>query len=682
MALPAQHAGETLAGDSLKSGDPERDAFPVTPTADAVARLGAVGAVLGLVGRSLVLSEGYASFIDHNAIAGYERRSLVANVLIGAATPVLAALVWLAFWRRRAVPPLVLTARLASPLLLLLVLPMLLAYRHWRFDPLPFLVVLGVLTLAGERLVRDALDAIPPSITRVLRERADEISPQTRRLAPLVTVVTLGAAYSVWAIYFTLMNHRRLCTSGFDLGIYDNLLYNALHGHFYRSPTLYGPDGGNYLANHAEFAMLLFLPFYALHPGPEILLVLQGLLFGMAAVPLFLFARTQIPRWSAVVVAVSYLLYAPLHGPNFYDFHWLPCAMFFHFWLYYAIAKDRRWLIFAMIVLLFAVREDIAVGLTVLGIFLTLSGARPRLGLVIAGSSVAWFVIDKFGIMMHAGTWWFAEMYKELIPEDERGYGAVIKTLLINPTYVVSTLLRADKVAYALHLFVPLALLPARRAALLLLASPGFFFTLLTTQYSPTTSITFQYPTHWIPYLFAATVLSLMLLSRGDRGPNPRRAAVFALAFGVVCHSYAFGAILQPNTMVGGVKRIQFYMTPDDEKDYRDLNEIIGLIPLGASVAATEQECPHVSTRLTAYTLDHHHGDADYLLVNEHHVGRDARPRITEALQRDPYGLVRHIGRFYLLGLNDPHPLTRADFEGMHLDPNVFTQGQRQGQRP
>jgi hypothetical protein len=32
---------------------------------------------------------------------------------------------------------------------------------------------------------------------------------------------------------------------------------------------------------------------------------------------LYLFATTQIPRWSAVVVAYAYLLYAPLHGPNF-----------------------------------------------------------------------------------------------------------------------------------------------------------------------------------------------------------------------------------------------------------------------------------------------------------------------------------------------------------------------------
>ena len=36
----------------------------------------------------------------------------------------------------------------------------------------------------------------------------------------------------------------------------------------------------------------------------------------------------------AVTVAFAYLMFAPLHGPNFYDFHWMPLAVFFHFLLY------------------------------------------------------------------------------------------------------------------------------------------------------------------------------------------------------------------------------------------------------------------------------------------------------------------------------------------------------------
>ena len=44
---------------------------------------------------------------------------------------------------------------------------------------------------------------------------------------------------------------------------------------------------------------------------------------GFAAVPLYLFASTQLSRPMAAVLAIAYLFFPPLHGPNFYDFHLL-----------------------------------------------------------------------------------------------------------------------------------------------------------------------------------------------------------------------------------------------------------------------------------------------------------------------------------------------------------------------
>jgi uncharacterized membrane protein len=213
--------------------------------------------------------------------------------------------------------------------------------------------------------------------------------------------------------------------------------------------------------------------------------------------------------------------------------------------------------------------------------------------------------------------------------------------------------------------------LPLRRPAFLLLGFPGFFFTLLTTDYPATISIAFQYTTHWIPYMFAASVLFLMLLTRGRGGSSARRAALFALAFGVAFHSYVFGAILQRDTFVGGFSRIRFAMSDADRTEYADLERIIREIPIEASVAATDPESPHISTRLTAYSLDHHHGDADYLLVNKQHVGGIGQTNLGEAFDRSFYGLVDHIGDFYLFEKGHPNPQTDAAVGEIHLDPDA-----------
>ncbi|HEU4535074.1 MAG TPA: DUF2079 domain-containing protein, partial [Polyangiaceae bacterium] len=542
----------------MRSGPPAPHAGP--PWAELARSLGllaAVGASLAVAARLIAGGQG-ASFFARNVAAAPERQGLLVALAAGAAV---AAGVGLVLLRAGGVEALRRTAAVASPLVVVSLLPTLFSNQAWHDQPLPYLVALGAAVVTFEACMRHAQAAVPPELTLRLERAA--AGPAARRLArfgPPALVLAAAAGYALFAGYYSILTHRRLGTAAYDLGIYDNLMYNALHGQFFRSPVLFGPDGGNYIAGHAEFGMLLFLPLYAIAPRSETLLGLQAALLGFAAVPLYLFARTQIPRWSAAVVACVYLLYAPLHGPNFYDFHWLPLAIFFLFWFFYAVAEGRFWLGAAAAVVLYLIREDVGVGLAVFGAFLLLTGARPRAGALLAVVSAAWFVVDKFVIMPRAGTWWFADLYKGLMGEGERGYGSVIRTVLTNPAYLVVTLCKEAKLTYALHLLAPLAFLPLRRAALLGLALPGFFFTLMTTEYAPTVSISFQYTTHWIPYLMLAVVLALRALT-ADGGRRRRRAALAAALFGTVSHSYIFGALLQHENFVGGFQRIVFRST-------------------------------------------------------------------------------------------------------------------------
>jgi uncharacterized membrane protein len=189
-----------------------------------------------------------------------------------------------------------------------------------------------------------------------------------------------------------------------------------------------------------------------------------------------------------------------------------------------------------------------------------------------------------------------------------------------------------------------------RKPYLALLALPGFFFTLMTTEYKPTIQISFQYTTHWIPYLFGGTVIALHLLSRREHGVVLRRAALGALCFTLLSHSYIFGAILQRDTFVGGFARIQFAMTEREKERHAELMSMVALIPPDASVAATDNDVPHMSARRTVFTLRMHHGDADYLLINRQstNFGR-TRENIRKAFDTNNYGLVARGPKWYFL---------------------------------
>jgi uncharacterized membrane protein len=244
--------------------------------------------------------------------------------------------------------------------------------------------------------------------------------------------------------------------------------------------------------------------------------------------------------------------------------------------------------------------------------------------------------------MAHAGTWWFQNIYNDLFADGESSYGSVMKTIVSNPVYFLSTLNRENKVQYALNMLAPLAFLPVRRLSTALFILPGFFFTIMTSNYAPVLQTSFQYTTHWIPYLFLAVVVGLVLLE-SRQGPRARQAAVVTIAVAVLCHSYCFGALLQHDRFVGGFSQVQFTMSPADKQRYADLRALVAMIPPTASVAATEQETPHISTRKDAYPLRWPPGAVDYILVGRSHVW-GAQDALNAAFRLSAYGLVAERG--------------------------------------
>jgi uncharacterized membrane protein len=616
----------------------------------ALGILGGVSASLAnLVATFVVVDK--KPFYLHNKLDPANRASLWLLMLAGVVGTVLPLLGLVLFSRGRAAPAIVRLADRVCPLIIAGLLPSLFAYEIWSSQPLTYLMLLSFSVLLTEQLVTRWVRGLPELGRSWARVRS---FPRLGRWLPLTIVIAAAIGYAVFFSYYTLLNHRRFGTSAFDLGINVNWCFNALHGRPFRCTVLFGPDGGNFLAGHAIFAMFLWLPFYAIHPGPEMFLIYQSVMCGIAAIPLYLLAKQLLPRAGAVVVALAYLLFAPLHGPNFYDFHELPVALPFHFLLYLAVAKERyRWVPLLTIVL-YAHREDVSVGLTILGIFLMLSGVRPKVGAALALISPLVFVAIKFVLMPAMGSWWFAGIYKDLQPAGSDGYGPVVQTILINPAYALSTLLREEKLVYFLHLFAPLVFLPLRKPALVLLALPGFFFTLMTTGYPPTVSIAFQYTTHWIPYLFLATVLSLRVI-RDTLGPERQWGAIAALALGIASHSTTFGAVIQHDTFIGGFQRVVFEESAREKKLYADFMKLVAMIPQAASVAATEHESPHVSARMNSYTIRGGHGDADYLLLRQN----ESTDMAGDAFRRNKYGLVGRVGNtFFLFKKNHDSPDT------------------------
>lgn len=604
------------------------------------------------------------SFLMQNTLSAPSRRTLLLAILAGGCLPLAVVAAVMRKRGRQALPSIERAADILAPGLLLGFLPVLFNVSLSQLNKLLYLLVLGAFGLVAVPLLRRSLSTLAagpsPRLGEALARRLRALRPSPHVLIFLL-VVAGAAAYTGYFSFYTIRNHHRLVTTAFDLGIHDNLMFNAMHGHPFRVPVLF-PMGGNNLASHAVFAVVWLAPFYALHPGPETLMIMEAALVGFAAVPLYLFASTQLTRPMAAVLALAYLFFPPLHGPNFYDFQFLMIAPFFQFWLFYAIATRRKVLTAVMMVLLYSIREDLAVDLTGLGLFLLLTGLRPRLGLIMAVVSAVWFSIDRFVIMPLAGSWYFQNLYSGLFSEGVSSFGSVIKTILTNPLFFLRSLMTREKLEYVMHMLVPLVFLPVRRLPLLLLLLPAVFFTIMTTGYPPTLMISFQYTNHWTPYLFLAATLALAVMGRQPNGAVAQRAALAVVAVVMLADSYCFGAVLQHKTFMGGFNHIQFEMSEGDRKRYAELKELVAMIPPSASVAATENETPHISNRMDAYPLRiEPPKHPDYVLINRTHIGDLSRSAVDKLLA-DPneYGLLAQRGDLYLFKRGYQSPQTPA----------------------
>jgi uncharacterized membrane protein len=550
---------------------------------------------------------------------------------------------------------------LLAPLGIAFALPPLFVRELWRGTELAFLIYAGAISLLFERLMRVSLTAVAEAPPRRISV------PRVAWLGRWLPRIVLGLGMAWYFVVISrgvVLNHLRIGTTSSDLAEFDNLFFNALHGHPFRSPAIEGNLADwSALKVHAEAILYLLLPVYALAPGPQTLLVLQTAVIALCAVPVYVLCARRNGAWAGALLGLAYLLLPAVVRPNFYDFHFPPFGMFFVLCTlalydrYAALAQGdrarRRWLVATCCVFALSLlsREDIATGLGIALTCAALGGLAPRLGLSLAAIAFTYVALIKFCVMPLFGQMWFDIIYQRLKAPGEEGLGAVLHTIVTNPVFVLRVLMSEPRLVYVLHMTVPLLALWLRRPYLWAAALPGLFFTLMVTDRPPMIETGFQYTFLWVPYVVMASALGLHAIAGADPRGWPRKAAALTalLCVAVAC-SVNLGAVLGGESVVGGFGEKRLGPLNELERARLGrLQRLIADIPPDASVAATELEGPHVSTRLVMYSLKYTFGDhPDYVLVGTISI-RYELEHLIAALQLREYGVVKSVGEFTLL---------------------------------
>ncbi len=625
----------------------------------ALGLLAAEGASIGLLGWSLRVWRRLEPYVAHNILTPANRGWVVLDMAIGVAVAVLIGLLLSAWKRRAGVAAALRLGRRSAPLILAGFLPLLFNWRLWVGRDLAFLALLGTVALSLQALTRTCLSTAPvfgefrlPRPAWFSTLRAGVSTPVRwvagKRVMPLLLVCCCSLFYAVFFSFHTIQMHYKLGTSSFDLGLENNLVWNAVHwGPLFKMSPLGGPTA-NHLGLHQTYLAYVIGIVYRLAPRPETLLVIQATLVGFAAVPLYFVARRRLGAWLAGLISLLYVFYPPVHGSNLYDFHYITLAPFF-LWLTLALVLARRDILATLAVMLtLSVREDVSALLATLGLYLIFSRERPRAGAILTLVGATYFVALKLVIMPRFldGVDAFIHQYQGMLGEEQKGFAGVLTTAVANPGFTLQKLLDVEKVRYTLQIMVPLACFAWRRPIGLLCTVPGFFFTLLSTDYWPLQQISFQYTAYWTSFLFLAVIANLGWVGQ-HVGRASRLAWIVALVFAMAAGSHQHGALIQQNTLRGGFQPYSFGITPADRKNHDDLYGLIAQVPADSVVVSSETVVPHVSSRENSYSLRHQTFDAEYIIAMTPLRG-DELAQFRPALESGTFGVVEHRGRFIL----------------------------------
>ena len=407
-----------------------------------------------------------------------------------------------------------------------------------------------------------------------------------------------------------VLRYKTFASPNFDFGIWCNMFHNMKETGL-AMVTCERDTLLSHFAVHISPVYYLLLPFYCLFPTPETLQIGQAVVLAAGVIPVFLLARHfKLPNHVTVLCTMLYAFFPVITTGCSFDLHencFLPLLLLLTFY-FYEIKKPIPMYVCAVLVL--SVKEDAAVYLLFFALFLLVSEKKYLHGGILAAMAIGYFLLCGY-ILETTGTGMMSNRYDNLIYNAEDGLVGAIKTVLLNPGYLLTQLfadkdVKWDKVMYLVYTVLPLGFLPfvTKKPSRWLLAAPMLINLLTMYPYQP--RIGFQYHFGVAAFLIYAMLKNLPEIEV----PNVRRTLLSLAAAACLC-SYLVTVVPLVSPRIKNWTESEAYYTEMETF----LQESI---PEAASVAASAFLLAHIADRDEIYEVFYHQNkpDVEYVVLD------------------------------------------------------------------
>ncbi|WP_206603112.1 DUF2079 domain-containing protein [Leptolyngbya ohadii] len=186
------------------------------------------------------------------------------------------------------------------------------------------------------------------------------------------------------------VRHLWFKSTGFDLGIYDQVVYLMSRG----LPPISSYLGFHHMGNHSAYSVYPIALLYWIYPSVYWLLGVQAICLALGALPTWLLARQAgLSQSLSSAMAGVYLLYPLIFNLNLFDFHPEVMALPLMLGSLWAARAGKR--IFYSLAILFVLGCKASLSLTIaaMGVWLLVFEKRRFFGIFALAAGVLWFLL-------------------------------------------------------------------------------------------------------------------------------------------------------------------------------------------------------------------------------------------------------------------------------------------------
>ena len=438
------------------------------------------------------------------------------------------------------------------------------------------------------------------------------IKPQKCHKGYLWSLSVLALAFTAFVSVWTVSRVLSFSTPTYDFGIFSQMFYSMKTTGL--PMTTVERDGLlSHFYVHVSPIYYLLLPFYWLVPEPATLQVLQAVVLASGVIPLWKICRGRnLNPGVSLLLCALLLVYPAYSGGTSYDIHENAFLAPLILWLLYGIERKNTILTILFSLLTLFVKEDAAVYVAVIGLYVLLNALLHndqnrrwgvQMGILLIAGAVCWF-LNVTGFLATQGDGVMTYRYQNFMYDGSGSLVSVIKAVLLCPMKALYECVDQEKLSFISLTLLPLVGIPlfTRRYERYILLIPYVLINLMS-DYQYQHDIFFQYTFGSVACLFFLAVVNIADL-KADWIRIP--IVLAAVAISGIC----FTRQVLP-------KASQYYRNYQGNKShYATVSETLSQIPDEASVAATTFYTTQLSQRQTLYDVKY--ASLDHILSAEY----------------------------------------------------------------